>query len=337
MVSKMFRTRSIAAGIAVLALGLAACSSGDSGDGETAGGDGGGGGAITVGFSQVGSESGWRAANTKSIQDALTAEAGFDLSFSDAQQKQENQIQAIRSYIAQGVDVHRVLPGGRVRLGQRARGGQGRRHPGHPDRPRGRLRGHVALRDVHRLRLRRGGQAHRRLGLREPRHRADQRRRAAGHHGLRAGDRPQDRASRTPSTGRPEHHGDRLRDRQLHARRGQDGHGGLPPGRTPTSTWCTRTTTTWAWAPSRRSRRPARCPARTSRSSRIDGVKDGMTALADGKINYIVECNPLLGPDLAEIIKTLERRRHRRAAHRHPGRARSTRTGAQAVLPDRQY
>ena len=38
----------------------------------------------------------------------------------------------------------------------------------------------------------------------------------------------------------------------------------------------------------------------------IDGVKDGMTALAAGKINYIVECNPLLGPALAEIIKTLD-------------------------------
>jgi ABC-type sugar transport system substrate-binding protein len=38
----------------------------------------------------------------------------------------------------------------------------------------------------------------------------------------------------------------------------------------------------------------------------IDGVKDGMTALANGEINYIVECNPLLGPDLADIIKTLD-------------------------------
>jgi ABC-type sugar transport system substrate-binding protein len=37
----------------------------------------------------------------------------------------------------------------------------------------------------------------------------------------------------------------------------------------------------------------------------IDGVKDGMTALSEGKISYIVECNPLLGPDLANIIKTL--------------------------------
>jgi ABC-type sugar transport system substrate-binding protein len=35
----------------------------------------------------------------------------------------------------------------------------------------------------------------------------------------------------------------------------------------------------------------------------VDAVKDGMTALADGKINFIVECNPLLGPDLADIIK----------------------------------
>ena len=35
----------------------------------------------------------------------------------------------------------------------------------------------------------------------------------------------------------------------------------------------------------------------------VDAVKDGMQALVDGKINYIVECNPLLGPDLAEIAK----------------------------------
>ena len=85
---------------------------------------------ITVGFTQVGAESGWRAANTKSIQDALTEDAGFDLKFSDAQQKQENQIQAIRSYIAAGRRRHRVLPGRRDRLGRGARGGQGRRHPG---------------------------------------------------------------------------------------------------------------------------------------------------------------------------------------------------------------
>jgi galactofuranose transport system substrate-binding protein len=48
-------------------------------------------GKITMGFSQVGAESGWRTANTKSVQEAATA-AGIDLKFSDAQQKQENQM-----------------------------------------------------------------------------------------------------------------------------------------------------------------------------------------------------------------------------------------------------
>ena len=57
---------------------------------------------ITLGFAQVGAESEWRTANTVSIKEAAK-EAGIDLKFSDAQQKQENQIKAIRSYIAQKV------------------------------------------------------------------------------------------------------------------------------------------------------------------------------------------------------------------------------------------
>lgn len=64
---------------------------------------------ITLGFSQVGAESGWRTANTESIQQAAE-DAGIDLQFSDAQQKQENQIQAIRSYIQQNVDVIAFSP-----------------------------------------------------------------------------------------------------------------------------------------------------------------------------------------------------------------------------------
>jgi len=64
---------------------------------------------ITLGFAQVGAESGWRTANTKSIQESAAA-AGIDLKFSDAQQKQENQIKAIRSYIQQKVDVIAFSP-----------------------------------------------------------------------------------------------------------------------------------------------------------------------------------------------------------------------------------
>ncbi len=64
---------------------------------------------ITLGFSQVGAESGWRTANTKSVQDSAAA-AGIELQFSDAQQKQENQIKAIRSFIQQRVDVIAFSP-----------------------------------------------------------------------------------------------------------------------------------------------------------------------------------------------------------------------------------
>ncbi|WP_167568566.1 ABC transporter substrate-binding protein [Brevibacillus migulae] len=64
---------------------------------------------ITLGFAQVGAESGWRTANTKSVQESAAA-AGIDLKFSDAQQKQENQIKAIRSYIQQKVDVIAFSP-----------------------------------------------------------------------------------------------------------------------------------------------------------------------------------------------------------------------------------
>ncbi|VEG53247.1 ABC transporter periplasmic protein [Mycolicibacterium aurum] len=86
---------------------LAACGSGPA-PGAAPGG-GGEGGQITMGFSQVGAESGWRTANTASIQDAAKA-ADVDLKFSDANGKQENQISAIRSFIQQRVDVIAFSP-----------------------------------------------------------------------------------------------------------------------------------------------------------------------------------------------------------------------------------
>jgi ABC-type sugar transport system substrate-binding protein len=64
---------------------------------------------LVVGFSQVGAESGWRTANTDSIK-SEAAKRGIDLRFSDAQQKEENQIKAIRSFIAEGVDVIAFSP-----------------------------------------------------------------------------------------------------------------------------------------------------------------------------------------------------------------------------------
>jgi simple sugar transport system substrate-binding protein len=67
------------------------------------------GGTITVGFSQIGAESAWRTAETKSIRDEAE-KRGVNLKFSDAQQKQENQIKALRSFIAQRVDAIILAP-----------------------------------------------------------------------------------------------------------------------------------------------------------------------------------------------------------------------------------
>jgi galactofuranose transport system substrate-binding protein len=64
---------------------------------------------LVVGFAQIGAESEWRTGNTTSIKEAAEA-LGVELKFSDAQQKQENQIKAIRVFIAQQVDVIGVSP-----------------------------------------------------------------------------------------------------------------------------------------------------------------------------------------------------------------------------------
>lgn len=60
--------------------------------------------SIVVGFSQVGSESDWRRANTMSYKNTFTEDKGFHLIYDDAQQKQENQLKAIRKFILQKVD-----------------------------------------------------------------------------------------------------------------------------------------------------------------------------------------------------------------------------------------
>ncbi|HET9653779.1 MAG TPA: ABC transporter substrate-binding protein [Kineosporiaceae bacterium] len=92
----------------VLVLALAACggsSSGGAGGSSSAAGNK----PLVLGFSQVGSESGWRSANTESIKSAAK-DAAVDLKFSDAQQKQENQIKALRSFIQQKVSVISFSP-----------------------------------------------------------------------------------------------------------------------------------------------------------------------------------------------------------------------------------
>jgi galactofuranose transport system substrate-binding protein len=68
----------------------------------------------------------------------------------------------------------------------------------------------------------------------------------------------------------------------------------------------------------------------------VDAVHDGMQALADGKINYIVECSPLLGPQLMELAKKVVKGE---AVEPRILTKETTFTQEQAktALPDRQY
>jgi len=83
--------------LAAAAVGLAGCSRHEKDD------------RIVLGFSQIGAESEWRTANSESIKSAA-ATMNIDLRFADAQQKQENQIKALRTFIAQKVDVIAFSP-----------------------------------------------------------------------------------------------------------------------------------------------------------------------------------------------------------------------------------
>lgn len=92
MTPKLRRARVAATAAALLALSAQAHAAG-----------------MVVGFSQIGSESGWRAAETTVTKDEASKH-GVTLKLADAQQKQENQIRAIRSFIAQGVDAIFLAP-----------------------------------------------------------------------------------------------------------------------------------------------------------------------------------------------------------------------------------
>ena len=70
---------------------------GDTGDTDSTG-------VITVGFAQVGHESDWRTASTKSAQDVFSAENGYELSFVDCDNDSAKQLEAVRNFIQQGVD-----------------------------------------------------------------------------------------------------------------------------------------------------------------------------------------------------------------------------------------
>jgi galactofuranose transport system substrate-binding protein len=82
-------------------LGLTACNRNQAGaDGDR---------PLRVGFAQTGAESAWRTANTQSMR-SEAEKRGVDLRFADGQSRQENQIRALRSFIAQRVDAIVLAP-----------------------------------------------------------------------------------------------------------------------------------------------------------------------------------------------------------------------------------
>ena len=102
--------------LTVLAVALAACGGGESSD-TTAAGEGAAttageasGELVTVGFAQTGSESGWRTANTQSMEAAFSEENGFELIFNEADNDPAAQIAAVRGFINQGVDAIVIAP-----------------------------------------------------------------------------------------------------------------------------------------------------------------------------------------------------------------------------------
>lgn len=95
----------------VLAMILTGCGNASTKSSGPAGSSSGtSGGKLVVGFSQVGAESDWRTANTQSMKSTFTEENGYTLRFDDAQQKQENQLKAVRNFIQQEVDYIVIAP-----------------------------------------------------------------------------------------------------------------------------------------------------------------------------------------------------------------------------------
>lgn len=100
----MFKKALAGIGAGALLFGLTAC-----GGGGDDSGDGGGGDGLVIGFAQVGAESAWRTANSDSVKAAAEA-AGHTLKFVDGQQEQETQISAVRDFITQQVDAIVLAP-----------------------------------------------------------------------------------------------------------------------------------------------------------------------------------------------------------------------------------
>lgn len=332
--ARMKYPRTALAALSVVALTtLGACASGSS---AGSGGESGGGGddVITIGFAQVGAESGWRTANTQSIKDTLTKENGFDLKFSDAQQKQENQIQAIRSYIAQGVDViafSPVVESGWDAVLQEAKSADipviltDRAVDTEDDSLYVSFIGSDFVEEGKRA----GEWVSENLGT-EPINVVEL----------------QGTTGSAPAIDRKEGFADAVADNSnITMLDSQTGNFTRAEGKTVMEGFLQAHkdidvvfahNDDMALGAIEAIEAAGLTPGKDIKLVSIDGVKDGMTALSEGKISYIVECNPLLGPDLAEIAKKVVAGEdvEKRIVTKDEA---FDQEAAKAALPDRKY
>jgi galactofuranose transport system substrate-binding protein len=333
----VFSMKRVAAAASVVALAIAvpACGGDDSDTGGSGASKGGSGGdKITLGFAQVGAESGWRTANTKSIQDS-SKQAGINLKFSDAQQKQENQIKAIRSYIQQKVDVIAFSPV--VESGWDAVLNEAKR-ANIPviltDRA-------VDSKDTSLYKtflgsdfVKEGNEA----GEWAVKEFADAKEVNIAE--------LQGTTGSAPAVDRKKGFTDVIsKDPKFKITQSQTGEFTRAKGKEVMEAFLKSGkkidllfahNDDMALGAIEAIEGAGLKPGKDIKIVSIDAVKDGMQALADGKINYIVECNPLLGPQLMELVKKVK------AGESVPNRVETQETAfdsakAKEALPSRQY
>ncbi|MFC5666752.1 ABC transporter substrate-binding protein [Kitasatospora misakiensis] len=314
-----------------MAVVLTACGSGG-GSKDSAGS---GSGKLTVGFSQVGAESGWRTANTKSVQDAAK-KAGVNLKFSDAQQKQENQIKAIRSFIQQKVDVITFSPVVESGWDTVLKEAKDAKIP-------------VVLTD-------------RAVDSKDESLYASFLGSDFVEEGKKAGDwlvkeyqgktdpvnivELQGTTGSAPANDRKAGFGDVIKaDPKFKVVASQTGDFTRAKGKEvmqaflksqPNIDVLYAHNDDMALGAIQAIEEAGKKPGKDIKIISVDGVKDAFTAMADGKINVVVECNPLLGDQLMELVKKVK------AGEQVPRRIKTvegvfTQDQAAAALPGRQY
>jgi len=282
----------------LLGSAVAGCGNGD-------GGGSGSSGKIVLGFSQVGAESGWRTANTKSIQDSAQ-KAGIELKFADAQGKQENQISAIRSFITQKVDViafSPVVTSGWDAVLKEAK------DAGIPviltDRA-------VDSQDTS-LYVSFLGSDFVEEGKKAGQWLADQYKGKSGPVNIVE---LQGTTGAAPAIDRQKGFAGAIaQDPNLKVVKSQTGDFTRAQGKTVMETFLQSTpkidvlyahNDDMGLGAIEAIEAAGKKPGRDIKIITVDAVHDGMQALADGKINYIVECSPLLGPQLMDLVKQVK-------------------------------